>query len=55
MDKCIDFITDVKEEKTLTIVSGSFSRNIVTIVQDIAQVSAVYIFCKNKTQHEKWA
>ena len=55
MDECIDFITDIKEEKAFMIVSGTFSQIIVPIVQDISQVSCVYIFCENKTQHEKWA
>src|SRR3984957_2167486 len=54
MDECIDFITDIKKEKTLMIVSGEFSQTIVPIVQELLQVNSVYIFCENKTQHEKW-
>jgi hypothetical protein len=55
VDECIDFITDKKEEKTLMMVSGTFSQITVRVVQDIPQVSSVYIFCENKIRHEKWA
>jgi hypothetical protein len=54
-DKCIDFITDIEEKKTLLIVSGSFSQVIVPVVQDISQVRSTYILCQNKSQHEQWA
>ncbi len=36
------------------IVSGTFSKIIVPFVQDIPQVSCVYIFCENKSPHEQW-
>jgi tetratricopeptide (TPR) repeat protein len=55
VDECIDFITDIKEEKTLMMVSEVFCQIIIPIVQEISQVSAVYIFCENKTRHEPWA
>jgi len=54
MDECIDFITNITQEKVFMIVSGTFSQIIVPVVQDISQVSCIYIFCENKAQHEKW-
>jgi tetratricopeptide (TPR) repeat protein len=54
-DECIDFITDMKEESIFVIVSGTFSAAIVPIVQDILQVSCVYILSKNKCRYEQWA
>ena len=47
-DECTDFITDIKQETTFLMVSGAFSQTIVPIVQDISEVSSVYIFCENK-------
>jgi hypothetical protein len=55
VDECIDFITDIKEEKTFMIVSGRFCQIIVPVVQDISHVSSVYIFCRNTAYYEKWA
>jgi tetratricopeptide (TPR) repeat protein len=52
-DECIDFITDVKE-KVFMIISGPFSRTIISIIQDISQVSCIYIFSQNNMQHEEW-
>jgi tetratricopeptide (TPR) repeat protein len=53
-DECIDFITDMKDT-IFIIVSGTFSAVIVPIVQEILQVSCVYILCKNKSQYAQWA
>jgi hypothetical protein len=55
VNECIDFITDIEEEKIFMIVSGTFSQVIVPIVQDIPQVSGIYIFCGNKSRYEQWA
>ena len=55
VDECIDFITDIKEEKMFMIVSGTLSQIVIPIVQDIPQVSCIYIFCENKTRYEQWA
>jgi hypothetical protein len=51
-DECIDFITDIKKEKTFMMVSGTLSQIILPIVQYIAEVSSVYIFCAHETRHE---
>ena len=54
-DECVDFITDKNEGKVSMIISGTFSRRIVPVLQDISQVSSIYIHCVNKTRHEQWA
>src|ERR1700721_2159133 len=48
MDECVDFITNITQEKVFIIVSGTFSQIIAPLVHDISQVSCVYIFCDNK-------
>src|SRR5271155_2540228 len=54
VDECIDFITDINE-KCFVVISGEFNPSIISIIQDIVQVSCIYIFCKNNVPHEKWA
>ncbi len=54
-DECIDFITDIKKEKTFMMVSEVLSQIILPVVQDIAEVSSVYIFSTHETRHKSWA
>ena len=53
-DECIDFITDIKETAFM-VISGELSQRIIPIVQDIPQVSCIYIFCENNLHYETWA
>jgi tetratricopeptide (TPR) repeat protein len=53
VDQCVDFITDIKEEKTFMIISEEFSEMIMPFIQDISQVTSVHIFCRNNTEHAK--
>jgi tetratricopeptide (TPR) repeat protein len=55
IDECMDFITDVKDEKVLMIISGKVDEISIYIIHDISQVSSIFIFCENNIQHEKWA
>jgi hypothetical protein len=48
VDKCIDFLSDIKEEKVFMISSGALGQTTVPIVHDNPQVSMIYIFCRNK-------
>jgi hypothetical protein len=54
IDKCIDFITNIKEEKIFMIISGEFGQTTVPIVHDIAQINCVYILSEHKALHEEW-
>jgi hypothetical protein len=54
-DECIDFITDYKEEKVLMMISGEFSQIIISVAQEISQVSSIYIFSEDTAQHDNWA
>ncbi len=54
VDECIDFVTDIKEEKVFMVLSGESGRTIVPIIQDILQINSIYIFCENKSNHEQW-
>jgi len=55
VDQCIDYITDITEEKAFIILSGAIVRSIVSIVQDICQINSIYIWCENvSAEHEQW-
>jgi hypothetical protein len=55
VDQCIDYITDITEEKAFIILSGAIVRSIVSIVQDICQINSIYIWCDNvSAEHEQW-
>jgi len=53
-DECIAFINNIEDEKIFMISSGKLGETTVPIVHDKAQLSAIYIFCGNKTRHECW-
>ena len=53
VDECIDFITNINEDKIFLIVSEAFTQIIIPVVEDIHHVSCIYIVCENKTQHEQ--
>src|SRR5271170_4884130 len=55
VDECVDFITDIEWGTAFMMVSGSFCQIIVPLIQDISQVSSVYIYSENKAPYEKWA
>jgi Tfp pilus assembly protein PilF len=52
VDECIDFITDIAEN-VFVVISGEFSENVISIIQDISQVYCVYIFYENNVPYEK--
>jgi tetratricopeptide (TPR) repeat protein len=53
-DECIDFITDLKEEKIFLILSETMVQTIVSVVDEIPEVSSIYIFSEGRTQHKEW-
>ena len=55
VDKCIDFINSVQEERAFLISSGALGQTTVPVVHDKPQVNTIYIFCSSTARHEKWA
>ncbi|CAF3969933.1 unnamed protein product, partial [Rotaria sp. Silwood1] len=51
---CVNFLREVKEEKTFMIVSGSLGRRIIPDIQAWPQLDSVYVFCDDKSVHEQW-
>ena len=49
----IDFLTEVQNERVFLIVTGTLGREIIPLINDIPQLDATYIFCKNKLEYEQ--
>src|ERR1700722_4121970 len=54
-DECVDFLTELKDEKGFMLVSGTLGQSIVPLIHDVPQLYSIYVFCGNKSQHEQWA
>ena len=54
VDECVDFITDITDEKAFIIVSEELRYNIVSISEDISQIRCIHIFSENKSLFESF-
>ena len=53
IDECIDFLTDVKYEKVFMIVHNDVEGNIMSLLQQIPQLSAIFILSDDKSKYEQ--
>ena len=53
-NQCIQCLNDIGKQKAFIIVSGSLGQYLVPHIHAMPQVDAIYIFCRNKSQHEAW-
>jgi len=53
-DRCIQFISTVRDNKVCMIISGALGQLIVPRVHNMSQVDSIFIFCRNKKHHEQW-
>ncbi|CAF4009011.1 unnamed protein product, partial [Rotaria sordida] len=54
-DQCIDFLSDIRNEKVFMIVSGSLGQHIIPRIQALPQLHSIYVFCDNQSINEQWA
>ncbi|CAF4541769.1 unnamed protein product, partial [Rotaria sp. Silwood2] len=54
-DQCVDFLTDIQNEKVFMIVSGSLGQYVIPEIQVLSQLHSIYVFCDNRSIHEHWA
>lgn len=52
--RCIDFLTEIKHEKSFMIISHEVGKDIVPLVHDIIQLNSIYIFSKTIFQDKQW-
>lgn len=46
---------DQSSEKIILLASGSIGQSAVPIIHDMAQIDSIFIFCLNKSLHERWS
>ncbi|CAF3844684.1 unnamed protein product [Adineta steineri] len=54
VEKCIEFIQTITNNKVCMIVSGSLAKHIVPHVHDISRVDTIFILCNNQECHKRW-
>ena len=54
-DECVDFLSDMKNDKTCMIISGSLGPYVVPCIHDLVQLNNIFILCSNKNYHEQWS
>jgi hypothetical protein len=52
---CQQFIRSQPKQSIFLIVSGRLCRKIVPDIDPLEQISAIYIYCMNKSKHEEWS
>ena len=52
-DEAIDFLTELHGTKAFLIVGNPISQHIVSLIQDIPELDAIYIFCTDPSEHEQ--
>ncbi|CAF4221967.1 unnamed protein product, partial [Rotaria sordida] len=53
-DQCVDFLSDIEDEKVLMIVSNALGQHIVPEIQALPQLHSIYVFCDNQSIHQQW-
>jgi tetratricopeptide (TPR) repeat protein len=53
-DECVDFLTDIYNDNVCIIVSGALCQNVVPLIHAVSQLRTIFIYYRNKTQHEHW-
>ncbi len=53
IDPCIDFLTDIYDQKVFVLISGSLCHNIIPLIHEITQLHTIFVLCANQTTHEQ--
>ncbi|CAF2021758.1 unnamed protein product [Rotaria magnacalcarata] len=53
-DRFVDFLTEIKHEKTCMIVSNDVGQHVVPLIHDAPQLDAIYIVSETKTTQREW-
>ncbi|CAF1686578.1 unnamed protein product [Rotaria magnacalcarata] len=53
--ECLNFISEIKQEKIFMIVSGSLGQYIVPAINAWPQLDSIYIFCREPALHKQWS
>ncbi|CAF1469701.1 unnamed protein product [Adineta steineri] len=53
-DRCIQVLNKVDKERAFVIASCSLGQQLVPEIHGMSQLEAIYIFCGDKSEHQKW-
>jgi hypothetical protein len=53
-NECMDFLTNVRDEKVFMVISEPFEQSVVPRIHDNPQVHSVYIFNHQQTDNQQW-
>jgi tetratricopeptide (TPR) repeat protein len=53
-DQCVDFLTDIMDEKAFLIVSDTLGYQLVSLIQDLSQLQTIYVFDEHKSEYKQW-
>jgi len=53
-EQCIDFLTDIMNEKVFLIVSDTLGYQLMRFIQDLSQLQTIYVFGEHKSEHKQW-
>ncbi|CAF4523009.1 unnamed protein product, partial [Rotaria sp. Silwood2] len=54
-NECINYITQIENEKAFFIISGALCQSVVPRVHQLNQLYSVYVFCRQPSKYEEWA
>ena len=55
VDRCLDFLTKIRDEKVFLVISGSLGQQVVPSIHHFHQVHSIYVYCASRNRHEEWA
>src|SRR5690349_20896143 len=53
-DECVNYLTEIENEKVFVIVSGRLGDNLIPLISEMSQLAAIYIFCQNESRYKHW-
>jgi len=54
-DACVEYITDLKDQKVVLIVCGSYNHRLISVIHHLSHLSAIYVYCFEKETVEEWS
>ncbi|CAF1434436.1 unnamed protein product, partial [Rotaria sordida] len=54
-EECINYISELENEKAFLIISGALCESVVPRVHNMTQLYSIYVFCRKKEKYEEWA
>ncbi|CAM4849285.1 unnamed protein product [Rotaria magnacalcarata] len=54
VDQCVDYLTNIDDQKIYLITTASTGQTIVPLIHDIAQLDKIFAFCSNTDSHKAW-